>query len=80
MLVRFTDKPDDVPEQFTGKRFHRNFELLGSPIGDANFCTQYITDYTRKRVQHTLEALQDISDPQVFHFLVRCCSSIIIII
>ena len=63
-LVKLADKPDEFPEQF--KRFHRNFELLGSHIGDADFCTQYITDYTRKRVRHTLEALQDISDPQVF--------------
>ena len=73
-LVKFSDKPDDFPSEFA--RFNRNFELLGSPIGDADFCTEYISEYTRKRVRHMLSALQSIPDPQVFHFLVRCCSSL----
>ena len=70
-LVKFSDKPDDFPSEFA--RFNRNFELLGSPIGDADFCTEYISEYTRKRVRHMLSALQSIPDPQVFHFLVRYC-------
>ena len=70
--MKFSDEPDDFPPEF--QRFYRNFELLGSPIGDAEFCTKYFAKHTDKRVRRILCALQTIPDPQVFHFLVRCCS------
>ena len=73
-LVKFNDGPDDFPPEC--ERFVRNFTLLGSPIGDDQFCTEYIQAYVRKRVQHAHNALRTIRDPQVFHFLVRCCASL----
>ena len=72
-LVKFTEGPDSFPDEF--RRFHRNFELLGSPIGDESFCSSYISDFVEKRVNHSLSALRKVEDPQVFHSLVRLTSS-----
>ena len=73
-LVKFNKEPDAFPPEC--ERFYRNFTLLGSPIGDGEFCSEYITTYTRKRVRHALSSLDKVRDPQVFHFLVRCCASL----
>ena len=73
-LVKFDKEPDALPPEC--ERFYRNFTLLGAPIGDEQFCTDYITTFTRKRVRHAHSALRGIRDPQVFHFLVRCCASL----
>ena len=54
------DRPDDFP--VLCKRQMRNFELLGSPIGDADFCTAYIDKFVAERVDH-LEA-QGVNDPK----------------
>ena len=66
-LVKFVDQPDSFPAQC--KRHLRNFELLGSPIGDADFSTAYINEFVGERVEHTLAALQGVKDPQAFRYL-----------
>ena len=71
---KFDKEPDAFPPEC--ERFYRNFTLLGAPIGDEQFCTDYIMTFTRKRVRHAHSALRGIRDPQVFHFLVRCCASL----
>ena len=62
--------------QFSASVFSKNFELLGSPIGDKEFCTSFITKFVSKRVIHTLDALHGVKDAQVFHSLVRLTSSL----
>ena len=39
-IVKFTTQADCFPAEF--KRFYRNFELLGAPIGDEVHCTEFI--------------------------------------
>ena len=56
-------------------RFFRNFELLGSPIGDAEFCSSFVKTFTKKAVAHTLGPLSSLDDPQVVHMLLRLCAS-----
>ena len=73
-LVKFSSSPDPFPREF--KRFHRNFDLLGSPIGDEEYCTNFISDFVKKRLNHTLTALATVNDAQVFHALVRLTSSL----
>ena len=73
-LVKFSAVPDAFPVEF--KSFHRNFELLGAPIGDEAFCTSTFTKFVKERVTHSLEALQMVRDAQVFHYLIRLCCSI----
>ena len=72
-LVKFTSEPDDFPKDF--KRFYRNFELLGTPIGDEKFCTEFIAKKVTKKLKHTLEAIGQLEDAQVFHYMVRLTSS-----
>src|SRR5665648_89766 len=72
-IVKFTLVPDAFPAEF--KRFYWNFELLGSPIGDAKHCTEFIIKYVDKRVVHAKDALILIRDAQVCHFLLRLCCS-----
>ena len=67
------DTPDPFPKEV--ERFRESFELLGSPIGDEAFCTQFITKFTSKAVAHTLGPLSSLDDPQVVHLLIRLCAS-----
>ena len=46
-IVNFSDAPDGFPPEFI--RFRNNFELLGSPIGDASFCSQFVSNFVKKR-------------------------------
>ena len=55
------DTPDPFPKEV--ERFRDSFELLGSPIGDEAFCTQFITKFTSKAVAHTLGPLSSLDDP-----------------
>jgi hypothetical protein len=68
------DSEDSFPAICT--RFKNNFELLGSPIGDATHCTQFVNRFVDKRVVHSLQALQLVDDAQVGHYLLRLCTSI----
>jgi len=72
-LVKFADGSDDFPAAF--KRFDKNFELLGSPIGDMAFCTAFMSNFVRDRMEHTMLALRDLTDVQAFHFLFRLTAS-----
>jgi len=72
-LVKFVLQDDPFPAEF--ERFYFNFNLLGSPIGEEKFCTEYITKHVRKRVGHVLESLLQVKDTQVYHFLTRLCAS-----
>ena len=49
-LVKFDHTDDDFPPECM--HFYRNFNLLGSPIGDEDYCTKYITNYVKERVEH----------------------------
>ena len=66
-FVKFNEEPDAFPPECT--RFVRNFNLLGSPIEDTDYCTNYITTYVKKRVKHAHSALMGVRDPQA---LVKC--------
>ena len=67
------DTPDPFPPQV--ERFRDGFELLGSPIGDENFCTKFISKFTTKAITHTLSPLSSLDDPQIVHLLLRLCAS-----
>ena len=67
------DTPDPFPAQV--ERLRDGFELLGSPIGDEAFCTNFINKFTAKAVKHTLGPLSSLDDPQVVHMLIRLCAS-----
>ena len=51
-----------------------NIEILGSPIGDADFCHQFIS-HKRSEAQNLLSKLADVGlvDPQVVLTLLRMC-------
>ena len=51
-----------------------HFLLLGSPIGDANFCSSYINKL-RASNQKLLSSLPLLHDPQVALHLLRSCAS-----
>ena len=72
-LIKFSDLPDGFPKEC--ERHFVNFDLLGAPIGDAVYCAEYMKTYTAKRVERLLAALGTLRDPQVVHFLVKCCAS-----
>jgi hypothetical protein len=85
-LVTFFDgTPDPFPKMRLGddgavleqgvKRLRRNFDLLGSPIGDPEYCASFVSAFTEKAVRHTLEPLSSLDDPQVVHMLLRLCAS-----
>ena len=57
------------------KRLRRNFDLLGSPIGDPEYCATFVSAFTDKAVRHTLDPLSSLDDPQVVHMLLRLCAS-----
>ena len=46
-LVKFSSEPDAFPKDF--KRFYRNFELLGTPIGDEKYCTEFIVKKSHQK-------------------------------
>ena len=72
-IVKFSDAPDGFPPEFI--RFRNNFELLGSPIGDASFCSQFVSNFVKKRVIHSLDSLCLMKNAQTFHYLARLCCS-----
>ena len=50
-----------------------NFELLGGPIGDADFCNDHTQARVNKALQ-VLKALGELPDPQVALRLLRSCA------
>ena len=60
------------------KVIHRNlnggFELLGPPIGETEYC-QSITAKRANKVQISLDAIEELDDPQVALALLRSCAS-----
>jgi len=46
------------------ERLFRNFDLLGSPIGDAAYCKTFVRSFTAKGVKHTLGPLSSLDDPR----------------
>ena len=85
LVTFFEDTPDPFPRDVKDAdgviisrgvdRFFRNFELLGSPIGDADFCSSFVKSFTKKAVVHTLGPLSSLDDPQVAHMLLQLCAS-----
>ena len=63
-IVKFSDAPDGFPPEFI--RFRNNFELLGSPIGDASFCSQFVSNFVKKRIIHSLDSLCLVKNAQTF--------------
>eukprot|EP00662_Eupelagonemidae_sp_cell21_P057710 gene57710-biopygen66769 len=51
-----------------------NFELLGAPIGDAQYCASYTADRVAK-AEPRLDALAELDDPHVAYQLLRNCAS-----
>ena len=51
-----------------------HFELLGAPIGSAEFCAQYI-ESKRKDALHLLSLLPQLCNPQVAVTILRSCAS-----
>ena len=45
------------------KRLRRNFDLLGSPIGDPEYCATFVSAFTDKAVRHTLDPLSSLDEP-----------------
>ena len=58
-LVEFIKKKDFFPAEF--KRFYKNFDILGSPICDAEYCTKHITKHVKGNLKHTLADRQECS-------------------
>ena len=51
-----------------------NFELLGGPIGTAEYCNQHTQERVNKAAKF-LKALGEVPDPQVSLLLLRHCAS-----
>ena len=47
-LVKFSSRRDSFPDEC--ERFYNNFELLGAPIGDEDYCTEYITSFVKREL------------------------------
>ena len=57
------------------KNLDGGFELLGAPIGKAEYCQSLTTKWAVK-VQSSLDAIGELPDPQVALALLRSCASI----
>ena len=63
-----------VVDPATGvSRVHRNFELLGAPIGDGRYCAAQTADRGRQAGE-LLDAIASLEDPQVALRLLRSCA------
>eukprot|EP00662_Eupelagonemidae_sp_cell21_P022046 gene22046-biopygen46842 len=51
-----------------------NFELLGAPVGDAQYCASYTAERVAK-AEPRLDALAELDDPHVAFQLLRNCAS-----
>ena len=61
----------DVPSEKI--RYDGNFDILGTPVGSADHCTDFLRTYAIEPASDTLEATTLI-DPQVALSLVRQCA------
>ena len=64
---------DPFPSQI--KRLYQNFEILGIPIGDAQFCSKYVRDKCSFSAFRAIDAITTLDDPQVTQMLLRLCAS-----
>ena len=51
-----------------------NFSILGSPVGSAQYCSDYLREHALAPALSTLSAIKKIDDPQVALTLIRQCS------
>jgi hypothetical protein len=56
-------------------RIEGNFEILGSPVGDARFCSSHVGKKCEGSAFRALAAIETVEDPQVAVMLVRLCAS-----
>ena len=54
--------------------YNQNFELLGGPVGDAEYCNKHTTERVHKATK-LLQAIGELPDPQVALLLLRQCAS-----
>lgn len=57
------------------KSQHFNFVQLGSPFGDAEFCTNFVSDIANKVKTEIHDKLVSLCDPQISMLLLRQCAS-----
>ena len=66
--VFFPDIPSDKI------RYDGNFDILGSPIGSAEHCAEFLMTHAIEPARETLEATAVLEDPQIALALIRQCS------
>ena len=69
-IVDLTAFPHGVVPNTSG-----NFELLGAPVGDGAFCTEYTRSERVEKAASCLSALADLPDAQTALLLLRHCAS-----
>ena len=53
---------------------HGNFDILGSPVGSPEHCSEYLAIHAIGPAEDTLDAIATIRDPQVALALIRQCA------
>ena len=62
----------DIPEPKINRE--GNFDILGSPIGSAQHCIDFLTTHAVEPAEETLEAIEMLEDPQIALSLIRQCA------
>jgi hypothetical protein len=67
--------PPSFAPASSGKRLVDNFSLLGSPIGSAAYCNEWVRNTAVAQGRRLWRALEDVDDMQVRYVLLRHCAS-----
>lgn len=73
-LFRPMESIEPVPSELSGVSVIHGagFELLGAPVGDKNFCEEYVGKRIAK-IEAALKNLEKVDDPQTELLLIRSC-------
>lgn len=73
-LSDYSKESDPFDARFK-KRFSPNFDILGAPVGDSEFCNNYVLEKAILATKNIIEKLHDLEDAQVEYTLLRNCVS-----
>jgi hypothetical protein len=74
-LIYFDDAPPPCFTDVPCKLLHRDFDLLGTPIGSDKFVEDYIERKVTSKLQETVRTISSFDDPQVAYTILRACAS-----
>ena len=55
------------------RQWHKNFKLLGAPIGDVVFCKELLRTKRLQKIKERLDALKDLGDSHSAYKILSMC-------